>query len=329
MDRKRLIKALFDTLDTHEQGFVTVDDVRECYQVKPSQTISFRGESFECPLLPDFLRYLLGPNDLRNDEISWLRFYTYYACLSMSIGNNEFYEFVIRNSWHATNINPETDGFLSDPNTVPNGGGAFSPGHTDCLSFSATASSVLPTDKRPGAISIPSYHQKISTFSPKSISHCQSITPPAIVNAAKGYSPALYSPTTTASSTSNGVTSPPKYSPLSNAAFLMGIRPEPYKPPTPSIATSKASTTSSSLSSPSQFNQQQHQFGGLSTSVPGGIASMNSPSVAQRRIVVTHSNGEDEIIDIIDELGKTRLDYDSMKEVLTANGIDDIARIRY
>jgi hypothetical protein len=56
---------------------------------------------------------------------------------------------------------------------------------------------------------------------------------------------------------------------------------------------------------------------------------LSDPKVVRRRFLVTHSNGEEEIVDIVDELGKTRLQHSEMREMLESHGIRDIVSIQY
>lgn len=49
---------------------------------------------------------------------------------------------------------------------------------------------------------------------------------------------------------------------------------------------------------------------------------------ARRGLLIKHSSGREEVVDVIDELGKTRLDTRSLSAICEARGIHDIADIR-
>ncbi len=82
-----------------------------------------------------------------------------------------------------------------------------------------------------------------------------------------------------------------------------------------------------------------HSFAGDSkTSSPSSTASptsrrsrsgARSPSkTIHRRVIVVHSDQSSEVVKIVDELGKTRLDKESVRKELVAMGIDDIQDIK-
>jgi hypothetical protein len=119
VDRKRLIRSLFETLDFTNKGFLTIQDVKECYNILPSATVSYRGQCFSRPSVNSLLQHLLGADYSPKDRITWNLFSDYYCCFSFGIERNDFFEFIVRHSWHqkqtvTSNVEDENNAGLSD-----------------------------------------------------------------------------------------------------------------------------------------------------------------------------------------------------------------------
>jgi hypothetical protein len=108
LDRKQLIRSLFETLDFSRKGFLTVQDIQECYNIYPSASICYRGESISRPSVDSLLQDLLGSNYSLKDRITWSLFSDYYCCLSFGIERNDFFEYIVRHSWHQKQTIPSS-----------------------------------------------------------------------------------------------------------------------------------------------------------------------------------------------------------------------------
>lgn len=223
MDRKKLLKTLFETLDPLEKGYLTVDEIYDSYNTTNKTEIIFRGEKFPVLSINDLLMNFLGYEGgiKKTDQITWKHFLSFYSLLSLTIPKNEFFEFFLRTTW------------------------------------------------------------------------------------------------TTTTTSSNGMNDPPLM--VMDTIVLNNHSNEISK--TSSMNSSLYHTSNSG--SPSSISQMK------SLSASFDRYSTKSPKVTQRRIIVTHSNDEEEVIDILDELGRTNLDEASMKQTLKAHGVHDIAGIRY
>lgn len=61
-----------------------------------------------------------------------------------------------------------------------------------------------------------------------------------------------------------------------------------------------------------------------------GDERLKSPKRAiHRRVMVSHSNDSEEAVDLIDEIGKTQLDPESIYQQVLERGVRDIVRINY
>ncbi len=105
--RKRLIRAVYKMLDRDGQGYPTVGDIRACYHILPSRTITIRGKNFHRATLDELFQYFFNTNDLfrlsNSRGVSWDTFYEYYQCISLAIDSEELFELVIRHSWSVFN----------------------------------------------------------------------------------------------------------------------------------------------------------------------------------------------------------------------------------
>jgi hypothetical protein len=78
------------------------------------------------------------------------------------------------------------------------------------------------------------------------------------------------------------------------------------------FASSFSSSGSGSPSNSSSFNNSHR---------------LNSPKLIERRLVVIHKDRSQETVKIVDELGKTKLDEESLRKELSSLGITDIQKI--
>lgn len=58
-------------------------------------------------------------------------------------------------------------------------------------------------------------------------------------------------------------------------------------------------------------------------------AAAKSPGSVRRRLLVTHSSGKEEVVEIVDEIGRTKLDSSSLHGALNSMGLSDISDIKW
>jgi hypothetical protein len=97
VDRKHLVRAIFDKMDPQGKGYLTSEEIGGCYNLHPSTKLTYRGQSIIRPSLEELLNYLVGEG--RGCTVEWLSFLDYYRYLSLGVGDDEVFEYLIRNSW--------------------------------------------------------------------------------------------------------------------------------------------------------------------------------------------------------------------------------------
>lgn len=66
----------------------------------------------------------------------------------------------------------------------------------------------------------------------------------------------------------------------------------------------------------------------FSTTSNKSSISQSAGGCIKRRVLVIHNNGDEEVVEIVDELGCTRLDGKSLLDALASMGINDVYDIR-
>lgn len=98
-ERKQLVRQAFNLLDTTGDGVVTVDDILQNYDyshhpnvvngsITPQQATNEMLSCFES-----------GSSDV-DGKVTWSEFLDYYKGISISIDDDNYFELMIRNSWH-------------------------------------------------------------------------------------------------------------------------------------------------------------------------------------------------------------------------------------
>lgn len=95
--RRQLIILAFRKLDKTGDGVVTVEDLRNVYNVKNHPKYK-SGEWTEDQCLREFLDSFDTPDD-KDGKITEDEFINYYAGVSASIDNDAYFDLMMRNAW--------------------------------------------------------------------------------------------------------------------------------------------------------------------------------------------------------------------------------------
>lgn len=104
LDRKRLIRALFDRLDYAERGYVTVQDITRSYLTEHNRH-RIHGQDIEVKKVEDVITYMLSNNPeseggSRSTSVSWSCFLSFYRAMSIGVDEDDVFEYLVRNSWN-------------------------------------------------------------------------------------------------------------------------------------------------------------------------------------------------------------------------------------
>lgn len=95
--RTQLVKQAFDLLDADESGFVDVDDIVGKFQASKHPDV-IGGKSTPNEVFQEFLdTFEVGGE--QDGKVSRAEFHEYYANVSASVDDDEYFELMIRNAW--------------------------------------------------------------------------------------------------------------------------------------------------------------------------------------------------------------------------------------
>lgn len=102
--RKSLVERAFRSLDSNSNGYIEVDDIKERYNAKRHPDV-IQGKKSEEQILMDFIEtfeihHAIKNNHERDARVTYEEFEEYYANISVSIDNDEYFALMINNSWN-------------------------------------------------------------------------------------------------------------------------------------------------------------------------------------------------------------------------------------
>jgi len=95
--RQELVNLAYDVLDSNDDGRVTLDDIRQAYDASQHPEV-LKGRMTEEQVLVQFMDQ--WDTDKKDGYVSREEFLEYYADLSCSIDDDDYWELMIRNAWH-------------------------------------------------------------------------------------------------------------------------------------------------------------------------------------------------------------------------------------
>jgi hypothetical protein len=112
LDRKRLVRAIFDQLDIDQEGKITVDTLRSHF-ISDHDQYHIKHFHFESKRIHDIIRFMThGSYGYEQSThvshhapdaslvITWTGFLDYYRCLSLGLDDDdEIFEYVVRYAW--------------------------------------------------------------------------------------------------------------------------------------------------------------------------------------------------------------------------------------
>lgn len=105
--RKGYVKKAFEKLDKNGNGIIEIEDIKGTYNAKQHPDVK-TGKKTEEEVLSEFLdtfelhHSLKNPND-KDRKITLKEFMEYYANVSCSIDNDQYFELMIKNAWNLDN----------------------------------------------------------------------------------------------------------------------------------------------------------------------------------------------------------------------------------
>mmetsp|Transcript_25298 Transcript_25298/g.42685 ORF Transcript_25298/g.42685 Transcript_25298/m.42685 type:complete len:361 (+) Transcript_25298:45-1127(+) len=97
-DRKQLVRQAFNILDATGDGVVGIDDVIKNYDFSKHPNVIGGVMSTE-EAAEEMLQAFEQGGDV-DGVVTWAEFLDYYKGISMSIDDDQYFELMIRNSWH-------------------------------------------------------------------------------------------------------------------------------------------------------------------------------------------------------------------------------------
>jgi|UniRef100_A0A7S4FJY2 Ca2+-binding EF-hand superfamily protein len=94
--RKRLVSQAYGLLDANGDGHVTYKDIKELYDVTQHPDVQSRSKTQE-QVISEFVG---GWDKDGKDGISWAEFLDYYEDVSTGIDSDDYFELMMRNTWH-------------------------------------------------------------------------------------------------------------------------------------------------------------------------------------------------------------------------------------
>lgn len=96
--RKRLIGMAFNVLDRDGSGEVEPEEIMSCYDASKHPDV-LAGKKTAGEILQEFLD-TFDVGGVKDGKVTRQEFENYYANLSASIDNEDYFELMIRNAWH-------------------------------------------------------------------------------------------------------------------------------------------------------------------------------------------------------------------------------------
>uniref|UniRef100_A0A7S1NLK1 EF-hand domain-containing protein n=1 Tax=Eutreptiella gymnastica TaxID=73025 RepID=A0A7S1NLK1_9EUGL len=94
--RKDLVKQAYALLDTNSDGEATINEIGKLYDVSQHPQV-LDGSKFPNEVLSSFIEAWDKDGD---DNVTFEEFLDYYEDISCEIGNDTYFELMIRNTWH-------------------------------------------------------------------------------------------------------------------------------------------------------------------------------------------------------------------------------------
>lgn len=126
--RKNLVIQAFNKIDKDASGELTIDDLVGVYNGKFHPEVK-AGRKTEKQILEEFLDTFHGMYDyhaIHDNKVTKDEFLEYYAFISASIDNDQYFELMINNAWRineGANKNWDTKGWAGDATGPKTGGG--------------------------------------------------------------------------------------------------------------------------------------------------------------------------------------------------------------
>jgi Ca2+-binding EF-hand superfamily protein len=100
--RKRLVMQVYDKLDIDKSGIIDINDIKYTYNVKNHPDVK-SGKKTEEDVYGEFLETFETHHNInkgsRDKRVTKEEFLEYYANISMSIDNDDYFELMITNAW--------------------------------------------------------------------------------------------------------------------------------------------------------------------------------------------------------------------------------------
>lgn len=133
LDRKRLVRAIFDQLDIDQEGKITVDTLRSHF-VGDHDKYDIKHFHFESKRIHDIIRFMTHRSYGYEQSthvshhapdaslvITWTGFLDYYRCLSLGLDDDdEIFEYVVRNAWDFSTHHHPHHGHVRTANPATN-----------------------------------------------------------------------------------------------------------------------------------------------------------------------------------------------------------------
>jgi Ca2+-binding EF-hand superfamily protein len=122
--RKNLVLQAFAKIDKDASGELTIDDLVGIYNAKFHPEVK-AGRKTEKQILAEFLDTFHGMYDyhaIHDDKVTKDEFLEYYAFISASVDNDQYFELMMNNAWRMNegeNKNWEKKGWSSNDNVSP------------------------------------------------------------------------------------------------------------------------------------------------------------------------------------------------------------------
>lgn len=97
-DRKQLVRKAFNIMDSTGDGRVSVDDIMKNYDFSRHPNV-VGGKITSDQVAEEMLSVFEQGGDV-DGVVTWPEFLDYYKGISMSIDDDQYFELMIRNSWH-------------------------------------------------------------------------------------------------------------------------------------------------------------------------------------------------------------------------------------
>lgn len=100
MDRKRLVRAIFDKIDDNKRGYITIGEMSRYYvQDFDSRVIDY-GVAIEPRPINEIIAFMTsGQSSEDRNNIFWPQFLGFYCYISLGFDDCDIFEFFLRNSW--------------------------------------------------------------------------------------------------------------------------------------------------------------------------------------------------------------------------------------